>query len=327
MHCWCWRITQFSRHVRCSYTGWGRNPGGQDLATQGRHWQMGRRRWTFLKLSNCFAKTETSNMAVRVTTSLEVVHCNTLLWLKFFAVCSSIFMAHHYHILCLQQTASHEEIRLAFKRRALQETGSVLSISFVGVYSKYITCNRGEVLDLCSLFISGVVEQPVQQASAKTTATKKEEKKSNSTKHYGENENNTNSNIQRHTFVSFRKHIWHILSYPQVLLYLKFAGLRIKTWKKSLVLCFFVWNWHVSSAGDFQVHPDKGGTKDAFHQVYQAFDVLSNPQRRRKWLDRNSFTLLVQLPNKASYQWFCQSKMNVLLFLLSGWGIDFVEVC
>ena len=121
----------------CSYTGWGRNPGGQDLATQGRDWQMGRRRWTFFKAFKLLRKNETSNMAVRVTTSLEVVHCNTLLWLKFFGVCSSIFMAHHYQILCLQQTASHEEIRLAFKRRALQETGSVWSISFVGVYSKY----------------------------------------------------------------------------------------------------------------------------------------------------------------------------------------------
>lgn len=84
---------------------------------------------------NCFAKTKQAVKEFSESeNNLEVLHCNPL-WLKFFGACSSI-MAHHYQILCLQQTASHEEIRLAFKRRALQETGSVLSITFVGVYSK-----------------------------------------------------------------------------------------------------------------------------------------------------------------------------------------------
>lgn len=70
----------------------------------------------------------------------------------------------------------------------------------------------------------------------------------------------------------------------------------------------------MSSAGDFQVHPDKGGTKDAFHQVYQAFDVLSNPQRRRKWLERNSFTLL----DTFGYFWYnLQTKHHTNEFLFT----------
>ena len=32
-----------------------------------------------------------------------------------------------------------------------------------------------------------------------------------------------------------------------------------------------------------QVHPDKGGSKDAFHQVYDALETLSDPEGRRKY--------------------------------------------
>ena len=31
-----------------------------------------------------------------------------------------------------------------------------------------------------------------------------------------------------------------------------------------------------------QVHPDKGGSKDAFHKVYQALEILSDPEARKK---------------------------------------------
>ena len=32
-----------------------------------------------------------------------------------------------------------------------------------------------------------------------------------------------------------------------------------------------------------QVYPDKGGSKDAFHQVYDALETLSDPEARRKY--------------------------------------------
>ena len=44
-----------------------------------------------------------------------------------------------------------------------------------------------------------------------------------------------------------------------------------------------------------QVHPDKGGSKDAFHQVYHALEVLSNPEARKSY-DR---TLGAKEPSKA----------------------------
>eukprot|EP00435_Cladocopium_sp_Y103_P073361 s43_g43.t1 len=35
-----------------------------------------------------------------------------------------------------------------------------------------------------------------------------------------------------------------------------------------------------------QVHPDKGGSKDAFHKVYQALEILSDPEARKKYDQR-----------------------------------------
>ena len=35
-----------------------------------------------------------------------------------------------------------------------------------------------------------------------------------------------------------------------------------------------------------QVHPDKGGSKDAFHTVYQALEILSDPEARKKYDQR-----------------------------------------
>ena len=32
-----------------------------------------------------------------------------------------------------------------------------------------------------------------------------------------------------------------------------------------------------------QVHPDKGGSKDAFHLVYQALEILADPEARQKY--------------------------------------------
>ena len=32
-----------------------------------------------------------------------------------------------------------------------------------------------------------------------------------------------------------------------------------------------------------QVHPDKGGTKEAFQRIMLAFDVLSDPEARRRY--------------------------------------------
>ena len=32
-----------------------------------------------------------------------------------------------------------------------------------------------------------------------------------------------------------------------------------------------------------QVHPDKGGSKEAFHLVYQALETLADPEARRKY--------------------------------------------
>ena len=32
-----------------------------------------------------------------------------------------------------------------------------------------------------------------------------------------------------------------------------------------------------------QVHPDKGGSKEAFHLVYHAFETLADPEARRKY--------------------------------------------
>ena len=35
-----------------------------------------------------------------------------------------------------------------------------------------------------------------------------------------------------------------------------------------------------------QVHPDKGGSKDASHKVYQALEILSDPEARKKYDQR-----------------------------------------
>eukprot|EP00438_Fugacium_kawagutii_P024595 Skav200063 [mRNA] locus=scaffold838:66270:67805:+ [translate_table: standard] len=37
-----------------------------------------------------------------------------------------------------------------------------------------------------------------------------------------------------------------------------------------------------------QVHPDKGGSKEAFHRVYQALETLSDPEARKKYDERLS---------------------------------------
>lgn len=46
----------------CRCAGWGWNPGGQDLATQGRHWQMGRRRWIASRKRNNQHGSESENI-------------------------------------------------------------------------------------------------------------------------------------------------------------------------------------------------------------------------------------------------------------------------
>ena len=49
-----------------------------------------------------------------------------------------------------------------------------------------------------------------------------------------------------------------------------------------------------------QVHPDKGGSKEAFHLVYQALETLSDPETRKRYDQRMNLTSTIPQPSTRS---------------------------
>lgn len=179
-----------------------------------------------------------------------------------------------------------------------------------------------------AIFSSRVLEQPVQQASAKTTATKKEEKKinSNSTKHYGKNENNRNSNIQPHAHSSLSGNIfdtsYHILMFCSISSFLDWE-LRHE---RNLWFCM-VWRLELTCVFCRRLPGSsrQGRYKRRLSPGVSSFRRLEQSPEKKKVArtqELHTFGYFFSHINQFLFTLKC-----ILFFLLLGWGIDFVRVC